>query len=326
MRNFILVAGFTLALLGSMGCSSRMGYPARDVGVPSDAGVDTNFADLGLPDATSDDAATSDAGRDAAAMDAGTDGGHDAGTDAGHDAGADTSARPDAGRCRTGARIGLYAADDLAAHMTVRDFLVPTGVLGGVAIGGPVVDSAAATTAGTHDGRIPTLAELMGYDAVFVWGSGAWDGAAFGNVLADYVDAGGGVVIAVFAQRPGPQTGIDGRMLSAGYLPYVPSGYNFAPLTMGTVAVPGDPIMQGVSSFSGSNIAYHDGPIASGARLIASWGPTATVPIARPIVATLQPGAGRSALLGLYPVRFWDTTTDGARLMANTLLWAAKCQ
>lgn len=204
--------------------------------------------------------------------------------------------------------IGLFAADDAAAHTTVQGFLVGTGLLGSVTVGGPVTTS-----------YTPTLAELSAFDAIFVWGSAAWDGTAFGNVLADYVDAGGGVVIAVFAQRAGASVGVSGRMESAGYLPYVPSSYMFEALTLGSVAMPAHPIMSGVSTFSGDNIAYHDGPIAAGGTLIAS------LSNGRPLAATLEPSAGRTALLGFYPVRFWHTTSDGAVLMANTLAWAAGC-
>jgi len=315
---------FALVSLSVLACTSRSAPLPR-----GDAGNDDAFVedDTGAMDAfVARDASAVDAGHDAfaghdggsdAGMDAGMDAGHDAGSDAGSDAGTDTGIAIDAGRCRGGAHIGLYAADDLPAHQTVHDFLVPTGVLASVAIGGPVEDMAGPPMVAA---RIPPLSELVQFDAVFVWGSGGWDGNAFGDVLAQYVDQGGGVVIAVFAQRSGSAVGVAGAMLTQSYLPYVPSNYQFLPLTLGTVALPTHPIMQGVTSFSGSNIADHDGPLAPGATLVASWSN------GMPLVGVMQPSAGRTALLGLYPVRFWDTSTDGARLMANTLLWAARCQ
>ena len=43
---------------------------------------------------------------------------------------------------------------------------------------------------------IPSLAELQNYDAVLVYSNWIYDGTAMGNVLADYMDSGGGVVLA----------------------------------------------------------------------------------------------------------------------------------
>jgi hypothetical protein len=78
--------------------------------------------------------------------------------------------------------------------------------------------------------------------------------------------------------------------------------------------------MAGVSTFGGSSIAFHDNGHNPSATLIASWSN------GRPVVAAFQPTAGRSVLLGFYPTTsFWDTSTDGARLMVNALNWAARC-
>jgi hypothetical protein len=313
-----------IGAIAGAGCSTRMMMMhGGDTGgaVDANVGVDAPIDDGGAIDGGAHDGGP----RDAGPHDGGRDGGHDAGRDvgpasmdAGHDAApsVDTGPRPDAGRCPGGARIGLYATDDALAHVTVHDFLVGTGVLGSVTIGGPLMDMPGPPPV---PARVPTLSELMAYDALFVWGSGSWNGDAIGNVLADYVDAGGGVVIAVFAQRTGASVGVEGRMLSAGYLPYVPGDYSFAPLTMGTPTMPGHPILMGVTTVSGTNIANHVGAIAPGSTLIVPWND------GTPLISTLEPSNGRTALVGMYPVRFWDTATQGARLMANALLWAARC-
>jgi hypothetical protein len=320
MRHAIVGLGLIVLLSCAVpACSSRVSGERRDAaGSPDAASSDAGA----LADARDDDAGARDTGaRDGGARDAGP---RDAGPmdggprDAGHDAASsDGGARADAGaRCVGGAHIGLYATDDLPAHMAVHDFLAPVGVLGTVTIGGPIMDVPGPPAV---PARVPTLTELLAYDAVFVWGSGSWNGTAVGDVLADYVDAGGGVVIAPFAQRPGGAVGIAGRMETAGYLPYVPGEYMFLALSMGAVAMPTSPIMSGVMSVRGTSLAIHAGEIAPGATLIASWSD------GHPLAATLEPSNGRTALLGFYPVRFWDTSTDGARLMANTLLWAARC-
>jgi len=94
----------------------------------------------------------------------------------------------------------------------------------------------------------------------------------------------------------------------------------FEPVTLGTIALPSHPLMSGVSTFAGSSVPCHDGPIAPAATLVAS------LSNGRPLVATREPSAGRTALLGFYPPHLWDGSTDGARLMANALVWAAGCE
>ena len=48
-------------------------------------------------------------------------------------------------------------------------------------------------------GQTPTLADLLPYDGVLTWSNASFqDSIALGDVMADYVDAGGAVVVAVF--------------------------------------------------------------------------------------------------------------------------------
>jgi len=72
---------------------------------------------------------------------------------------------------------------------------------------------------------IPTLEFLQYYDAILIFtdawpldnpASGAFD--TIGNLMADYVDAGGGLVICQYALYAGA-AGIRGRLISPGYAP-----------------------------------------------------------------------------------------------------------
>ena len=66
----------------------------------------------------------------------------------------------------------------------------------------------------------PTLAQLTPYDAiVFVTNFVPADPVALGDVVADYVDAGGGVVMGVFSWFGSP-FGVEGRILSPNYSPF----------------------------------------------------------------------------------------------------------
>src|SRR5438552_522217 len=89
---------------------------------------------------------------------------------------------------------------------------------------------------------------------------------------------------------------------------------------------PAHPILNGVFSFNGGTNSFLNSPImvAPGASLLAHWNNN------QPLVATKQLTAGRMVGLNFYPPSsdsrndFWNAATDGARLMANALLWAGK--
>lgn len=73
----------------------------------------------------------------------------------------------------------------------------------------------------------PTLVELLSYDAVLTWADFSYmDNVAFGDVLADYVDAGGQVILSAFTTFT---TGnhLSGRIMTADYAPVTsPTGLN----------------------------------------------------------------------------------------------------
>jgi hypothetical protein len=91
----------------------------------------------------------------------------------------------------------------------------------------------------------PTLQELQEYDCAVVWSNYSFsDPVGLGNVLADYVDAGGGVVLQNFSYYQGWQ--LQGRIMSD-YCP-LGIGSSFARRVLGTYDA-GHPIMAGVTSF-----------------------------------------------------------------------------
>jgi PKD repeat protein len=115
----------------------------------------------------------------------------------------------------------------------------------------------------------PTLGQLQVYDVVFAFSWFAYDDrAAMGNVLADYVDAGGLVVLGTFDWY-GPPFGLDGRILTSPYNPFVAvAPTDFSLLEMGDYDA-AHPIMQGVSSCT----SYYRGAVtvSPDAKSVASW-------------------------------------------------------
>lgn len=120
----------------------------------------------------------------------------------------------------------------------------------------------------------PTLATLSPYDAVLAYTNYIPSNAtALGNVLADYVDAGGQLTLSTYSfSNPWE---IEGRVMTAGYSPLTNVGSNGDVSGNLVAVVPGDPIfnginLAGVTYFHNSNFA-HPG-LDAGATLLANDG------------------------------------------------------
>jgi len=145
---------------------------------------------------------------------------------------------------------------------------------------------------------------------------------AWGDVLADYVDAGGGVVVAVFANSSLTTGRNIGGRWQAGYEVVLDqSGSASGAASLGTVAQPSHPIMAGVTSFVGGSIGSR--PVGTalevGSTLIASWSDGK--------VLVAEGANPRRVDLGFYPPVASCTqsgwVTGGDVLMANALAYVA---
>jgi hypothetical protein len=91
----------------------------------------------------------------------------------------------------------------------------------------------------TGGAAIPSLAQLCHYQSVLVFSDNDFtDPVATGNVLADYVDQGGGVVLQTFAfiTNGSATYGIAGRISTNGYLPFTATSTAYpANLTMSRI-------------------------------------------------------------------------------------------
>ncbi len=173
----------------------------------------------------------------------------------------------------------------------------------------------------------PTLAQLSNFDAVLTWTySNYHDAVQLGNVLADYSDQHGGVVVAALANVESTgQRYLQGRWLTGGYEVVAgQGGLQTGAATLGNVHFPTHPLMSGVTSFDGGGISFRPASVAvtSGSRRIAEWSDGKT------LVALHGTIPGRVDL-GFYPVSMggfpgsWELGTDGSRLTTNALLFAA---
>jgi hypothetical protein len=116
------------------------------------------------------------------------------------------------------------------------------------------VVAAGAGSCDYYDARagIPTLGELLAYDVVYTWANYSYaDDISLGDVLADYVDAGGVVILGTWAY-PGPWNALGGRVTTSGYSPV-----SYTAVTSTNPSYNGDGascIFSGISSYS---IDYH---------------------------------------------------------------------
>jgi hypothetical protein len=173
----------------------------------------------------------------------------------------------------------------------------------------------------------PTLAALQQYDAVLTWSSSPYGNpSGLGDALAAYIDDNRGVVEAVFSSDPGANLHLEGRWASEHYRPLALGATSTAAAPLSVLpVVPGHALLSGVSSFNGGASSLHSvASLDAATTLVANWSN------GQPLAAFgTKPSGGRVVGLNMYPPSsdaesgLWDRDTDGARLMANALLFAA---
>jgi hypothetical protein len=208
--------------------------------------------------------------------------------------------------------IAIMGSPDQTSWMgDVRDKLVSTNQF---------------STIDTYDiaNGTPTLAQMQAYKAILVFSDspGYKNSTAFGNNLAAYVDASGGVVVAVFADA---SIHFSGAFDTEDYWAIEPFGQGGGKaLTLGTMHDPGSPLLTGVLSFQGGKSSYYGtGALNAAAVDVADWSNGV------PLIATRVINGTNRVDLNFYPpssgVRsdFWVRETDGGKLMANALNYVA---
>ncbi len=171
-------------------------------------------------------------------------------------------------------------------------------------------------------------------DAVFVWSELPFAAPdTLGDELADFVDAGGGVVLAGNVFTTG--TGIGGRFKSGGYYPLTGNGTPSG--AVGPMAGIRDMLPYGVHEsilnviwFYGGTGSFHTKGLtpAADTELAMSWED------GDPLVVAKEFNSGRVLALNFWPVSNalaatyppvapnWDVITQGAQLMASSILWS----
>ena len=213
--------------------------------------------------------------------------------------------------------VAIYAADYYNFTDDVHEKIEGTGLF-------DTVDSFDVTT------FTPTLAELQAYDAVLVYSQLEFsDPDGMGDVLADYLDAGSGVVLCGGSYDDGADWEIRGRLVNDAYLTFAQADVATGAYLSLVEDVPGHALLDGVNTFDGGAQSVHHAPTATvaGAVQVARWSND------EPLIAYWAPTDGIFVGLNFFPVSddaypgygLWNPSTDGDRMMANALLVAAGC-
>jgi PEP-CTERM motif len=158
----------------------------------------------------------------------------------------------------------------------------------------------------------PTLATLETYNAVIEWtDNGPSDPTALGNVLAQYVDAGGRLTVASYSFSA--PLAVGGTISTGGYTAFTNTGGTTTPMGNLVAVVPGDPIFNGIdlSSIGYLNYGLADPGLAAGATLLATSGNGVDM-IARSALGVVD--------VNLYPGVVSGNTGEFYDLLASTVI------
>jgi hypothetical protein len=202
-------------------------------------------------------------------------------------------------------RVLLVAAENATYVADVQAKLVGTGNFGAV----DIFDAINGT---------PTAALLNTYSALLVWSDNFFqDPVLLGNRLADYHDAGGRVVVAIFGTTS--TYGPTGRWVTGGYPLVVPGAYTSTAQATFTAVDAGSSLLAGVSTFSATTAFRGTGGAAPGAVVVATWAD------GTPLVLRGAKGGRPRVELNMWPTSSPTYSGawigDGTRLMSNALLY-----
>ncbi len=161
-----------------------------------------------------------------------------------------------------------------------------------------------------------TADELLPFDVVLsqndlTWEASSGDRTNVGNVLADYIDAGGKVVANMYLYSY-DGWGLAGRFITEGYGPFVSTTRDiWGAGSLGTIHNPNHPLMEGVNAIDDS-WGHQDPTVASGADLIADWSD------GQPMIAVNENVVG----LNILPINGNSSwASDLATLLHNSIIY-----
>jgi hypothetical protein len=164
-----------------------------------------------------------------------------------------------------------------------------------------------------------TLAQLSSFDAVLISpNAGFTEASHIGDVVADYADAGGGVVLTAF-----DLFAFGGRIMTADYSPLnLISTANYVnTATLGTIYDAASPILDGVNPLLTTTQYDVQSGLNPNGVLVADWGAT-NLGGPRPAVAYTPLANSSVVFVNLFP-RGDTISSDAGHMVANALKFSA---
>jgi len=214
-----------------------------------------------------------------------------------------------------GLSFGIVHSDDEWFVVDVQKKLIP--LLGNVSL----VDAWHST---------PTAQQLASFNAILVYSVAPfYNYTILGDLIADYSDSERGVVVAICSLANNFDNNLlGGRFLGTGnntYYVMQPGGLTFYPQLSLVPIDTTHPILKGVQKFDGGSGSWRgDGTWVADAHPVGVWSDPGRTPLIGTRVIT-----GRRVDLNFYPPSSdagtgnWESSTDGAIILANALNWAA---
>lgn len=174
-------------------------------------------------------------------------------------------------------------------------------------------------TQNNNSAYVGTDLTTSNYDTVFIWSDAAYSNSSLGTNLQNYIIAGGNLVIAVFASA-------SVRLPNTFSYTYTPCDYpgnqSMASTSLGTYDS-SDPLMLNVTSFNPGSSRYGAGGLTtnSGGVVVARYNDNNI------LVAKKTLNSSRLVTLNFFPPSnaarsdFWNASTDGGKLMLNSIIW-----
>ena len=172
----------------------------------------------------------------------------------------------------------------------------------------------------------PTLSLCEQYHGILVFSSSAFlEPEELGDILADYIDGGGGVVIAAIASDS-DNHGVGGRYIRDEYLPLIKGDRSYdSRHTLGKRLMPDHPILKNIHAFDGGPQSWRvKSTISPNSKLIAEW--EDGVPL---VAEKVIRDRNCSVALNMWPPSRsiskdgWETFTDGDKFIINSLMYVA---
>lgn len=130
----------------------------------------------------------------------------------------------------------------------------------------------ASATAFDTSSDTPTAEFLAGHDLVVSIGDSSYfDATLWGDLLADYVDAGGAVLQAAYDNWEDSDAAPLGRFDAGGYPPLLRGNNDNDFVTIGSLTIPSHPLVQGLLAGSIPSFDNTTTALAPGATLLAKW-------------------------------------------------------